>query len=425
MHFHVSFSLIYYLIYYVHRKDGIRMTSLQEQAWQSGLVLLDETAQWNRNDWPPLEGGWRYDHATVVLNHADQDNTRGQTVVVLGGYQQNQGTTNSVLVLNLAEPNKQWREGPLLNKKRYAHAAVVCNGGIYVIAGADTPGSSSLDCLERIDSNDLLQSSSTTSTSKKSHWATLTIRLSTKRWGCCAVAVHNRYIVAMGGWNRLETLSSVDIIDTSNHTVTAGPSMTVPRSWCGSAVIGHRIFVVGGGTERSVEYLDFVIDNEETKENTTTRVLSFSSTWTTHSKLVLSECRYFYTAVPVGSCLVVAGGRDNPTVELLDTHRNCVWNLPSIGRNQDGFSMVTVANQIATIGGLGDPTCATLPLMDKYTWCFCRLCEQQQPHGWRQHVREGMGIRHVNGTSCSTSTCNRKRVRTNSTRRGENETNET
>ena len=48
--------------------------TLKEQARQSGLVHLDERAEWDENEWPPLEGGWRDDHATVVLNHPFQDN---------------------------------------------------------------------------------------------------------------------------------------------------------------------------------------------------------------------------------------------------------------------------------------------------------------------------------------------------------------
>ena len=76
--------------------------TLHEQTWQSGLVLLDETAEWNESDWPPLKGGWRYNHDSVVLDH---------TIVVLGGYQQDGQVTNSVLVLNLAQQDKQWREG--------------------------------------------------------------------------------------------------------------------------------------------------------------------------------------------------------------------------------------------------------------------------------------------------------------------------
>ena len=68
--------------------------------------------------------------------------------------------------------------------------------------------------------------------------------------------------------------------------------------------------------------------------------------------------------VAVGSCLVVAGGWGNTTVEVLDTHFNRVWNLPQFGNHRDGCNMVT-ANQVAVIGGVYNFTCATLPLMDR------------------------------------------------------------
>ena len=391
-------------------------TTLREQARQGGLVLLDETPEWNENDWPPLQGGCRDRHATVVLNHSDNDdnyNNMGQTVVVMGGYQSGQGEFDSVLVLNLAESNKQWREGPTLNKKRDGHASVVCNGGVYVMGGDNAR--SRLDSIEQIDANDLLQASFTNSTTHESHWTTLTCRLSTGRFGCCAVAVHNRYIVVVGGLTDC-CLSSVDIIDTHNHAVTAGPSMTVPRLFCGSAVIGHRIFVVGGRNEHgnldSVEYIDFAMpcDNEKPKEEMAPTVISFSSRWTTHSDLVLSNARSSCAVVAVGSCLVVVGGLHNPTVEVLDTSRNRLWNLPPFGNDRYCCSMVTLADQIAVIGGWGCPSCVTLPLLDKNSWCFCRLSEQH-PNGWYQ-FREGMGIRDVNATSCSISTSNRKRVKT-------------
>ena len=358
--------------------------TLKEQAWQSGLFLSDETAEWNENDWPPLQGGWRYLHATVVLDHLDKelhnDNNNGQTVVVLGGHQQGQGDVNPVLLLNLADPDKQWREGTPLNKKRSGHAAAVCNGAVYVMGGYDE---GPLDSIERIDANDLLQSPLTTSNKHETHWTTLTCRLSTTRNGCCAVAVHNRYIVVMGGWDGRQRLSSVDIIDTRNHTVTPGPSMAVPRSFCASAVIGHRIFVVGGQNTDdyldSVEYLDFATpsDNRETKNETGSTFISFSSTWITHSDLALSNARGSCAMVAVGSCLVVAGGWHNSNVEVLDTHHSRVWNLPPFGINRDDLSIVSVANQVAAIGGWENHSCATLPLMDRNSWCFRRLCEQQ------------------------------------------------
>ena len=358
-------------------------TTLQKQAWQSGLVLVDDTEEWNERDWPPLEGGWRMGHASVVLNHTD--NNQEQTVVVLGGYQAGQGSVDSILVLNLAESNKQWREGPPMNKKRCGHAAVVCKGGVYVVGGEYNNSYSSLNCIERIDYNDLLQPILTSSSTHESHWTTLTCRLSTGGCGCCAIAVHNRYIVVMGGYND-RCSSSVDIVDTRNETVTAGPSMTVPRQLCASAAIGHRIFLVGGQNESgnldSVEYIDFamICDNEKTRKETGSTFISFSPTWTTHSELGLSNASSFCAIVAVGSCLVVAGEKLQ-TLEVLDTHRNRVWNLPPFGHDRDGSIMVTAANQVAVISGFGNPSCATLGIIDKNTWCFRRLCEQE-PSGW-------------------------------------------
>ena len=83
-------------------------------------------------------------------------------------------------------------------------------------------------------------------------------------------------------------------------------------------------------------------------------------------------------------------------MEVLDTKRNRVWNLPSLLENRvlDGCSMVTVANQVAIIGVYDNSTCATLPLMDKNSWCFQRLCEQQ-PNGWYQQWKEMGRIRDV------------------------------
>ena len=402
--------------------------TLKEQAWQSGLVLLNETPEWNEHDWPPLMGGWRRDHTTVVLDHPaknDNNNHRGQAVVVLGGFKQGQGVINSILVLNLAESNMQWREGSPMNKSRRTHAAVVCNGAVYVMGGYNGVmgkyNGGTLDCIERIDANDLLQLSLRNSTTHESLWTTLNCRLSTERRGCSAVAVHNQYIVVMGGCDD-GYLPSVDIIDSGNHTLIFAPSMTVPRSFCASVVVGHRIFVVGGCNEHgnldSVEYLDFTrpCDNRETEKDTTASVISFSSTWITHSHLVLSNARSSCAMVAVGSCLVVAGGRGNPTVEVLDMHRNHVWNLLPFTNYGNGCSMVTVANQVAVIGGWGDPSCATLPLMDRKSWCFQRLCEQPR-NEWDQ-FREGMGIRDADVSRFSTSTSARKRA-TPSTQRGD------
>ena len=416
----------------------------QEQAWQSGLVLLDQDPQWNTSNWPPLLGGCRVQHASVVLNHIDPDNNNNhgdddktQTVVVMGGFQRNERVTNSVLLLNLHD--MQWREGPPMNQSRRGHVAVLCNGSVYVLGGRNWRY---FNCIERMDASDLLlQSSSSTTRSSSTHerhWTTLNCGLATARMGCCAVAVHDRYIVVAGGWKReqqqdsLLSFSSVEILDTSNHTVMEGPSMAFPRTMCFGAVMGHRIYVVGGATH--VEYWDLANPGEKaktTEETSCPTFISPSSSWTTHSDLRLSiPLAVPSGAVAVGSSIVVADANGN--VEVLDTHRDRVSSLPSFQRPRDGFNLVALAttNQIAVIGGDedGDDACGTLGLMDKNSWCFRRLCEQpmgwsrqlvaklcEQPMGWsRQLVAMQKAIQSVlrNGTPGDPSTPARKKART-------------
>ena len=357
--------------------------TLKQQAKQSGLCFLDidnysEAPQWNTNDWPPVLGGGRWSHASVVLNHPEQDNN-AHTVVVLGGHKQDQGYTNSVLLLSLSDENTRWQEGPPLNNKRADHSAVVCRGGVYVIGGHN--GSSLFYSIERIDVQKLCSGAAVRTTSNQ--WTTLNCRLSTARDGCSAVAVHNRYIVVIGGYNG-NYLSTVDIIDTvvpSNHTVIVGPPMAVPRCCCASAVIGHRIFAVGGhnGTDiKPVEYLEMDDPSGNETMNTASAVFPSSCRWTVHGKLNLSMRRNHHAVVAVGSCLIVMGGSlAADTVEVLDTRRNTVWTFPQLsGPRCISRSAVVHSRGIAVISGHDNTFCATLSLVDKNTWCFRRLTEQ-------------------------------------------------
>ena len=347
------------------------MTKLRELAQQSGLSFADSNdnsrhrPQWNANDWPPLLGGYRCDHASVVLD--DPENERAQTIVVLGGRRTCEYATNSILMLNLNEQNPQWREGPALTKGRRDHAAVVCNGGVYVMGGS---GGDPLDSIERTDVEDLLAVSSVTSRNGKL-WTTLNCRLSTARCGCCAVAVYNRYIVVIGGFNPESSyLSSVEIIDTaiqSNHTIISGPSMALPRSYCASVVIDHRIFLVGGYNRSSgelawVETLQFEErSNDETNETACT-VFPASATWTTYTGLTRSTATCHSVAVALGSCIIL-GEIDICKPELFDTERNIVWNLPPLTTDRNSSSMVAFNNGIAVIGGYRSALCETLPLI--------------------------------------------------------------
>ena len=212
-------------------------------------------------------------------------------------------------------------------------------------------------------------------------WTTLNCRLTTARDGCSAAAIHDRYIVIMGGNNGgSHSLSSVDIVDTAlqnNHTVSTGPSMTVARAWYTSTVVGHRIFVVGGSNGSSsltsVESLEFQQPLDNGTKGTATSTI-FPSSWTPSSDLVLSIPRHTHTAVTVGSCIVVAGGNSRcKLVEVIDTERNIVWNLPQMTVGRNGCSMAAVSNGIALIGGNGVDTSETIPLMDRKEHLKVRL----------------------------------------------------
>ena len=348
--------------------------TLRDKALQSGLVFVDDendlVPQWNTDDWPPLLGGWRAFLASVVLDHPEKYNA--QTVVVLGGQKGNRrgDSTNSALVLNLDDENKQWQEGPPLNQSRQEHAAVVCNGGVYVIGGRAS-GDSWSHSIERIDVGDLLQSPSTNNTPR--HWAQLNSRLSTAVGGrsCSAVSVCDRYIVVMAG-------ISVQIIDTalqSNHAVIAGPSLTDDRQYCASAVVGTRIFDVG----ESIAYFDVQKPSDTDTNETACTVFPSSSAWTLHRSLVLSIRRSQHEAVSVGSCILVAGGcSGSAIVEVLDTERNIVWTLPHLSTGRNGCSIVVISDGIAVIGGFGVDSCATLPLIDRKEQLMVRFMQFMQ-----------------------------------------------
>ena len=341
---------------------------MHEQARLSNLVFpdtsKDEVPQWNSGSWPPLLGGWRCSHASVIVNGEKKEQ---QTIVVIGGATA-KGATNSVLLMALDKDTKQWRDGPCLNHNRACHAAVVCNGSVYAMGGGSKEHR--LDSIERIDLVALLKSPCTTNNTNP--WRTLTCTLSTPRGGCQAAAVNNRFIVIVGGYNG-SFLSSTDILDTAvqtQHIVTPGPSLTIPRSSCGMAVVGNRIIVIGGHNEsralNSVEYLDFIDTSQETNEDVGF-IFPSSSKWKVHKDLVLSVPRTQHAVGKVGSCLIVTGGKTKKAlklVEVLDTKRNAVFNIPDMTTRRNGPSLVSLSDMIAVIGGFRQDTCETLALSD-------------------------------------------------------------
>lgn len=60
------------------------------------------------------------------------------------------------------------------------------------------------------------------------------------------MAVFNGKLYVVGGSDGTHSLSSTEIFDSETQTWMVGPSMTTPRANVGVAVVGDRLYAVGG-----------------------------------------------------------------------------------------------------------------------------------------------------------------------------------
>ena len=362
---------------------------IQEQALLSGLVFADRKdeiePQWrpSSENRTPLMRRHVWEHASAVVHHQAINH---KMVIVLGG--RLSFPTNLVSLWIVGE--NRWQTGPPLQEKRRYLASVVCNGAVYAIGGFN--GHTALDTIERIHVGDLVHSSSASSSSNSSNgWKMLNCRLTSKRHAFAAVAVCDRFIVVAGGRiSRNDSpLSSVEILDTASgnpYSVVSGPSLKEGRSCFAMAVVGSRIFAIGGcgmsmfPCRESVEYLEF--DDWWDAPTATSSVALSTKSWTVHKKLILNMPRARLSVVQVGSCLVVAGGCDDSyfpvyAVEVLDTVRNMVWELPDLTVGRDVCDLVALPNTLAVISRSSgeEYSCETLSLVDKKSWLFARLMD--------------------------------------------------
>ena len=197
--------------------------------------------------------------------------------------------------------------------------------------------------------------------------------MSTAKWGCAAVVVHDRYIVIMGGINGSnEYLSTVEVLDTLQNKIVplSGLTMNSPRGYFGAAVVGNSIYVVGGINDDqkqldSVEVLTFNVDVDSIGDAST--VFGKSSSWTTSKDLVLSKGRYGHGVAKIGNCVVVAGGCGINSVEVLDPYRHVVWLLPDMTVARSYCSIAVLSKNIVVLGGPNHVSLETLALVEQDT----------------------------------------------------------
>ena len=365
-------------------QEQIEMSGLEIMSSLSSSSLSSSQLQWNStNQWSPLLGGGRSFQACVtIVSGSGENDAAGPTIVVIGGEMQRVRCTNSVIVWDPS--TKRWKNGPSLNDKRSKLVAVVCCDKVYAIGGVGRDNIDNytvLDTIENIQVSSLMETTETSTMTRQNNnqWTRLQCCLSSPRRECAAVVVHNRYIVILGGCNRMhQDLSSVDIMDTapphnnnnnSNNgepTIVTGPSMNLARYAFGAAVVDNRIFVVGGfvNVRRliSVESLLFQQqpqDKDHSNGNSNVSCTFANSSWRMEPHLNLSSPRGSHAVAKVGSCLVVTGGCcDNhgsstyTSVEVLDVQRGVVWSLPNMTSWRPySCSMGTLSDCLLVLGG--------------------------------------------------------------------------
>ena len=360
--------------------------------------------QWNStNQWSPLLGGGREYQACVTIESGNENGAGGQTIVVIGGEMRSDSYTNSVIVWDPS--TKRWRNGPSLNDRKANLVAVVCPDKVYAIGGLGGDNNNDnyrvWNTMESIQVSSLLETMETSMMTRQNNnqWTRLQCHLSSPRYKCAAVVVHNRYIVILGGLDGMhQDLSSVDIMDTApphnnnndngEPTIVAGPSMNSTRSYFGAAVVDNRIFVVAGWVNEmhstSVESLLFQRqpqDKDHTNNNSNVSWTFPNSSWRMEPHLSLSSPLAAHTVSKVGLCLVVAGGYcenhgswTNLEEVVLDIQRSMVWSLPNLNiQRRFGCSMVTLSDCLLVLGGdnsVDSVESLALTVYQKHECCF-------------------------------------------------------
>ena len=336
--------------------------NMQENNPSSSIDDEDPTAcvsqsQWQvKVSWPQMMEDNRQVHGTVLVSstkhHQASVNPNcfqcSTALVVLGGEinstksGRSKEQTNSVRLLEIpTDPSDfpKWRDGPPMNRPRSRFDAVVCNGAVYAIGGRNVA------TIERIEINDLLDES-TANLSQK--WYNVSCQLSRmSRYGNATV-LQDRYIVfiaSRGHDLHIDLQHSVDIMDTSNHTLVTicAPQESVPRCRrpryrLSTAAIGNKVYIVSGhqrvSAPKSVEYIEFDIP-ESSPDQIHPKILS----WNEEQDILVTVPRQDYMSVAVGSKIVVYGGSCR-RLEVIDLERRRVSALPDMSEAKCGQYMV-------------------------------------------------------------------------------------
>ena len=258
----------------------------------STVVEYNSTSQ-NFHTHPPLPEERSWSSAIAI----DDDR-----LIVVGGSPSSTAKSCCVYDTRSEEWSTDW---PLLNIGRLHHASVyTTNKKVYVIGGCNEK----IDPLDSIEEIDLSLPTAS--------WRVLPQRLNKKRNGCCAIAhpKNPNNIIVVGGYNKndkcLRCCEMMCLDPTQEGQTRRLPSMMTPRAGHTLVLVENRFVVAMGGFNgsqylSSVEYLDL---EEEAQEQQQWRPLPSMNN-------ARSSIASFYS--PKKHKIVVAGGYRLDTVEEL------------------------------------------------------------------------------------------------------------
>lgn len=201
----------------------------------------------------PSVGEWRAGPALNMSRWYSTAVALGGSMYCMGGY--SAALAKCLRTVEVLKPNGAWQYGPPMITARAHHAAVACSGKLFAIGG-------SLDVYVggALASVEVLEPSGIASVWQQGP------PLTTPRSGACAAVLGGK-IYVMGGRSALGApLNSVEVLDLTDGVWRPAPAMRVPRAFAAAATVVNRLYVIAGGagntgvTEscNSVEYFDVV-----------------------------------------------------------------------------------------------------------------------------------------------------------------------
>jgi hypothetical protein len=277
----------------------------------------------------------RYRHATALVDVDDGRNSH-RNIFIIGGHVDGK-ISKSVVSLTISkisemDPAKlkmgKWKVVSNLKKKRMCHEVGVVDGKIFVIGGND--GREYLKTIEVFSVKEGKWLDSSPPSDDDHVDSQIPPDMSTAR-DDMGVAVIGKKIFVIGGHNDTDGyLSTVEVLDTETSKWSTLPSMKIARSDMGVAVTDDRfIWIFGGWNDDDVLDSIEIFDVEKNE-------------WSV-SSIKMTCLRVAPRAIAVGRRIFIADGALGPeSVEILDTAEMKWFNVTSIKESRQFYSAVGI-----------------------------------------------------------------------------------